>query len=444
MKEAFIYPNGITGRMLGIMMTHLYNIPIHYIDDSAPETSLQAHAKTLRERQITVLVPRSPYNEQTADVLCAKLRAEGIAYNDNALEELALQSIAAIDALLRKRQKPTIAIEMIGMADDKHIGLIDSELLSRNADVQILYLCGLPEPFAKVRAQIEGSGGGGRNCLVRALPCFYFHQLSSVQALIKTSMYFSNKNSHVPTFYLGHALVDWTNYQQNQLHLLQQESYDYACVAGEDFLPRSREDCYLHSGYLGFDRIAPDISGETFAPRNIVLFAPYNMDEMWKMFGLVKAALSEQGGIYDVRLRVRYRNVGEPSSHWDSEGMAQILAQLSCYSNFSIDENEHIVPQSYNETFCCVCGATTMCYTYPLLALRPSIVLADGARVLPSALGIVLETSAETQFMGILNRIYAEQETWHSTLLQYREQKIYHFGRASAWLADFVLKKLGL
>ncbi len=439
-KEAFIYPNGITGRMLGIMMTHLYNIPIHYIDDSSPESSLQAHAKTLRERQITVLVPRSPYNEQTADVLCAKLQALRIAYNDKALEECALQTIAAIDALLCKRQKPTIAIEMTGLADDKHIGLIDLDLLSRNADVQILYLCALPETLAKVRAQVENR----LNCLVFALPCFYFHRLSSVQALIKTSMVYATKNPDVPTFYLGHALVNWTNYSHEKLDLLYRDFHDYACVAGEDFLPNSYEDCYLPSGYLGFDRIAPDVSSETFAPRKIVLFAPYNMDEMWKMFGLIKAALSEREGIYDVRLRVRYRNVSEPSSHWDSEGMAQILAQLSHYPNFSIDENEHIVPQSYNETFCCVCGATTMCYTYPLLALRPSIVLADGAHVLPSVFGIVLETSAEAQFMEILNDVYTKQETWHSTLLQYRKQKIYHFGRASAWLADFVLKKLGL
>lgn len=437
METVYIYPHGVTGQILGTMIACLYDCPIHYIDDGAPETSLQAHAALLRERHITVLVPRSLDNTNTADVLCAKLRAEGIAYNDNALEEFALQTIEAIDSIVRERSKPTIAIEMTGIADDKHIGIIDSELLRLCDDVQILYLCKLPEPFAKVRAHIAGR----ENCFMFMLPYFYFKHLSSVQALITTTMA-ALKNPHVPTFYVGHALINWTSYSQEFLDS-KRDCYDYACVAGEDFAPKPPLDSHIPSGYLGFDRIAHALPSSLVLPpppRKIILFCPYNMNEMWKMFGFAKAALEH----YDVRFRLRYRHAGEPSSNWDNEGMEQILAQLLQYPNFSIDENKQITTQTYLETFCCVCGTTTMRYTYPLLALRPSIALADNPRALPRALGVVLDTNADMEFMEIVHGIYAAQQTWHESLLRYREQKIYHFGGASTWLAKFILQRLGL
>ncbi|MDA3968312.1 hypothetical protein [Helicobacter ibis] len=43
--------------------------------------------------------------------------------------------------------------------------------------------------------------------------------------------------------------------------------------------------------------------------------------------------------------------------------------------------------------------------------------------------------------MALIDEIYKNKDMWREKILEYRESKIYNFGSASAYLADFLSKE---
>ena len=68
-----------------------------------------------------------------------------------------------------------------------------------------------------------------------------------------------------------------------------------------------------------------------------------------------------------------------------------------------------------------------------------------GKSKIDDMLGINLSNyEAENNILEILEDIQANKESWSAKIQQYRDENVYNFGRASQWLADYLVAKYHL
>lgn len=163
------------------------------------------------------------------------------------------------------------------------------------------------------------------------------------------------------------------------------------------------------------------------------------MEELRQMSKMIQKILKK----YKVILRQRYEFLELPE-------YMEILSSFR--GDLCIDASESFLVSSYQESFCLICGKTTTKFTYPLLVKKPVIVLPHnrvhkmfGRSKIDDMLGINLSNyEAENNILEILEDIQANRESWSAKIQKYRDENAYNFGRASQWLADYLVAKYHL
>lgn len=173
-----------------------------------------------------------------------------------------------------------------------------------------------------------------------------------------------------------------------------------------------------------------------------MLIAPYDIEELRLFARIIQKILKK----YKVILRQRFEWL-EPSEY---PKYIEILKTFC--GDLCIDAGENFLVSSYKESFCLICGKTTTKSTYPLLTKKPVIVLPHKRP--EKWVGLEIDTIArinlssyevaENNILEILEDIQVNRESWSAKIQQYRDENVYNFGRASQWLADYLVAKYHL
>lgn len=418
-----VYPKGSTGEILGNMIEFVRGNPPRFIDDSICGGGLLDCKEEILKSGNPILLAwdkKSGWNDITMQSIIGKLQDLKIPYIENAMEQYANELVLKLkNQVLRKNPKYCVGIELGGMAEDKHIGILDDKLVEIFGDeVLIVYFCGRIESYRRIIQKIEFKN---LNAIAVCLSPYDLELVDFVDILCKVS--WTQKNSSVRTIEIGHSMNDFSQYPIDNYH----HYFDYLCITRKDFYPQResmRVQC-VKSGYLAFDRTCVEFSGG-----GGILFDAYNEYEFFIMLPLIKMALKK----YNVRFRARFFTQG---SHWKK--VEKDLATLNQNTNFIIDNSWKMSLESYQETFLLVCGATTMRNTFPLLTLCPSLVLSNKSDVLNENLGVTCELDIKPEeFLRQVEMIESAKEIWKKKILNYRESYVYNFGCASDYLANFI------
>lgn len=220
-------------------------------------------------------------------------------------------------------------------------------------------------------------------------------------------------------------------------------------------------------GYLGFDKIAKEVENLRAAlnknnTKNIesiniiesnftqnkyiqkikntkkaIVFAPYDNIEMKEFLALMKAALNND---YAVICRSR----GIVDKNWAEPEMKNAIEELLKYPNFELDSGWEMDASLYLRAFCFVGGKTTSCISFPIISLAPSIVMYE-KRIISEDLGVKFnEILKPKSFLEQVKKISQNQKQWAQKILNFRENNIYNYSKASEVLAKFMIDFLDL
>ncbi len=169
--------------------------------------------------------------------------------------------------------------------------------------------------------------------------------------------------------------------------------------------------------------------------KDSVLFAPYDEKELRLLLPFMKILLS------DYKVILRSRSFCEHS--WND--MQKIFDDLLADVHFSVDSSWQMQTKNYLDCFCLVCSLSTMRYSFPILALSPSLVLSDKKDCMNKHLGEIMPCDIDVlTFKGKIDALYANQSLWREKISLYRERNVYNFGHSSKWLAEFMIQKFNL
>ncbi|AWI33828.1 hypothetical protein CDV25_02920 [Helicobacter apodemus] len=177
-----------------------------------------------------------------------------------------------------------------------------------------------------------------------------------------------------------------------------------------------------------------EISRQEARVKKAVLFAPYDIAELELMIPYMRVI---QDLLPNVKVILRSRRFCE--NVWNSAYVKQMLKPLESAKNFFIDDSWQIQAQSYLDSFLFVCGKTTSKYSFPFLSLAPSLVLFTKEQVLDERLGKCLDTLSTKAFIKVVKAFQKEQRQWTEKIVRYRADNLYHFGKASEYLAEYIL-----
>lgn len=428
--KKYIYPKGITGELLGKMVEYVYGCEVCFIDDSSYNTSIEALRYEILSNNACVLVAwdkRSGLNDDTVKVLISKLKSFGINYDSDCYLNISKMVAKKLRQQIKSSgfEKP-VAIELSGLANDKHIGYLDDYLISLN--MEVVYLCGTVLAYDRVSKKIESDNLQSKTICV-CMPCYYLDLIDCVKCINKVS--WTNKNTSIPTICIGHSLGNFSTQNINEYF----QYFDYLCVASSKYLPNDynlssvggdNNVISLLSGYLGFDRVINEIYGTNILykidNKNSVLFAPYNKYELEKFIPLIEAILPY------FKVIVRSRLVCE-------RGFWSDINTIFCNNdNFTIDDSWEISKDTYIKSFAMVCGATTSKNTFPLISGSPCVVFGD--YFIDDRLGVNLHEAK--YFLEIINNIYYSKHDWAKKITEFKDEEIVNFGSASKFVANFI------
>ncbi|WP_104722790.1 hypothetical protein [Helicobacter mesocricetorum] len=179
------------------------------------------------------------------------------------------------------------------------------------------------------------------------------------------------------------------------------------------------------------------VMGKEYGDKKAVLFAPYDIEELELMIPYMRTM---QTSLPEVNVILRSRSFCE--NIWKSAYVEEKLKTLESSKNFFIDDSWQIRPQSYLDSFLLVCGKTTSRYSFPFLSLSPALVLFAKEKVLDEELGKCLESLTPEEFIQIVKTFQKEHQQWAKSIARYREDNLYHFGKASEYLAKYLLRNL--
>ncbi len=428
--STYIYPAGVTGKVLGGMVEYVTGKKPIFIDDNIGTCGIRDYAKVILSQGASVELAwdkRSGLNHQTIFKLQDKLRELSIPYCEDSMLFYARESVKKLKSRITlKGWKQVLGIELGGMAEDKHLGFLDDKITEfSKGGIKIVYFCGTSEAYQRIQEKIFQES---LDSLAIFLPCFYLDLVDCVDVLCKVS--WTPKNTKISTIIVGHSLADFSSLSLKE----QKEKLDYLCIASPRFMPSGGGGEFIPCGYLGFDRMVREISRQEARVKKAVLFAPYDIAELELMIPYMQAI---QDLLPNVKVILRSRSFCE--NVWNSAYVKQMLKPLESAKNFFIDDSWQIQSQSYLDSFLFVCGKTTSKYSFPFLSLAPSLVLFTKEQVLDERLGKCLDTLSTKAFIKVVKAFQKEQRQWTENIVRYREGNLYHFGKASEYLAEYIL-----
>lgn len=232
--KKYVYPKGIAGELLGQMVSYVYDCEICFIDDSCIDTSLESFKHELIANDETIFLAwdkRSTLNDSTARILIDKLNVYGIRYYDDSFFMVSkMLANKLYNQIKDKKWDKVVAIEVSGMANDKHIGFLD-DCLMRN-DMKILYLCGTNLAYNRVINKIK-TNNLEEVAFAVCMPCYYLELIDFVRCITKVS--WTYKNNYIPTICIGHSLSDFSNINLD----LYSKNFDYLCISGKCYMPNN-------------------------------------------------------------------------------------------------------------------------------------------------------------------------------------------------------------
>ncbi|MDE5603561.1 MAG: hypothetical protein K2I71_06575, partial [Helicobacter sp.] len=350
----YIYPKGVSGEQLGVMMEELDNYKPIFIDDSKEETSFEALKEDIIANNAMVYVALSKLNpsyEENLSSIVAKLQRHQIPYILDGLEEYVRRSILKVQKeIVDKQWRGVFYLVMPDFAKDKHFGFLDDAIIQQGG--KVVYICTQRDSYARVLAKRDKE-----NSKVLYFSYEFLFLIDFPCVMCVTGNYNFHKNTQV--IFIGHSINDY-----NQTDLSSLKDYK-VCVAGKQFMPKNNAYNieFLKCGYLGYDLVYQELkSKERKLERKSVLIAPYDLEELAAMKLYIKSILEK----YPVILRYRYE--------WGKDHIPFIESFLED-ENFSIDNSNPMDSSSYIKAFCLVCGMTTSKYSFPLISLSPCMVL---------------------------------------------------------------------
>lgn len=421
----YVYPYGISGKQLEWLIKYTDNISIKPIDDSVDEMSLEALKNEILANNGVVYLALSslPSNyEEIREKLIKKLKDNNIPYKDGEILNYAKKAIQKLKQECKNKGWDRIfTLVLPDFAKDKHFGNLALELEKRGE--KILYFCAQEGSFLRALENRDES----KNCILY-LSYEYLYLLDFTTAICVTGKYNVHKDSKV--IFIGHGMVNYGGYDDK--YALQNFISSYLCVVGDEFMPNDsvkNEFKIIKSGYLAYDRDVQKLQEVEFS-KDCILFAPYNLDELESVKPLIKEVSTK----YKVILRHRYE--------WEESHLKVLGDLVDCVD---IDMSVPMDYAVYGKSFVLVCSKTTTKNSFPLMALSPSVVIRPSwdYKDINENLGIVIENTSAVggAFMALIDEIYKNKDMWREKILEYRESKIYNFGSASAYLADFLSKE---
>ena len=422
--KKYIYPAGITGHYLAWLMRFLYgDVEIEFIDDSDHKTSLENFVKRNQDKEAVAHLALSAlatnYENKLAHMK-QRLEQLGVAYDDRSLEWHIQKVCDKVKQEFIRDEKVVVMIcERLG--GGKHNGFLCDELLKRG--VKVVLLCTDRSIYEKLKIH------DSERCLVLYWLGVYLKYIDFGELLLENSDFGLR---HKNLIHIGHCYGNYAS-------LIEYEHIKAVCVFDKKHLKQEREE-YIPSGYLGFDAMLDKINAVSVDEVNSVLLAPYDMEELRLMLPMIQKILKK----YKVILRQRYEFLELPE-------YMELLKGLR--GDLYIDAGESFLVSSYKESFCLICGKTTTKFTYPLLTKKPVIVLPHngahemwGGLKIDDMLGVNLNSydKVEDNILEILEDIQANRESWSTKIQQYGDENVYNFGKASQWLADYLVKKYHL
>ncbi|MCI5967955.1 hypothetical protein [Helicobacter sp.] len=255
----YVYPSGWTGKLLAAMVEYVDGVCPKLVDDAVFGSGLLDYKEEILKTHSIVLLAwdkKSGWNDSTMQQLVMKLQKFGIPYEENAMEQYALKVVEKLKAnVLSKGIRRCVGIELGGMAEDKHIGLLDDllvEIFGKN--VLILYFCGFIESYKRILRKIKNNN---IPALAVCLSPYDLAMVDFVDVLCKVS--WTLKNPSVKTIEIGHSMSDFSKMDLDQY----EEYFDDLCIASSDFYPKTKPQMItcLKSGYLAFDRTCAELVG---------------------------------------------------------------------------------------------------------------------------------------------------------------------------------------
>lgn len=450
--QHFIYPKGITGEQLSIIMKELDGIDAHFIDDSIEELSLEVQRHNIKPNDIVHLaLGAGPNYKDNFARITHKLQLHNIPYVTNT-REFVVRYVEKIKSDFENLGiTKFVGLSLDGFICNKHFGRLGIALANRFSNNTgggggqngIIYLCADRDSYAQYLKE---------QCAI--IKCFYisgdYWELLNVDIMVITSDHrqMGLKFNAANTIAIYHGLMDFsdTNDPYN-LQLLKQTNY--IGVAGPKFTPSPIPGLtIINCGYVGFDlpyEKIQNLAKLKHFERDSVLFMPrpYSEDSPTKeaetMLPYIRSLLPHFRVIFKVK---------EPYV----TQMDAVIEEFKGESNFFIDRNPGASAESYLRSFCMVCSSTSAKRSYPMLSLCPSIVLPFLERLkyakvigdkVDESIGINLDTYITPQEMlEIVRDIHSNLDKWNTKIQKYRDENIYNFGYASEALAEDIVKIL--
>ncbi|WP_104722789.1 hypothetical protein [Helicobacter mesocricetorum] len=229
----YVYPAGVTGKILGGMIEYVTGRAPIFIDDNIKDCGIEDYAQAILSQGANVELAwdkRSGLNHQTILKLQHKLTKLSIPYREDSMLSYAKESVKKLKAQISlKGWRQILGIELGGMAEDKHLGFLDDKIteLSKGS-VKIVYFCGTFEAYQRIQEKIFQES---LDSLAIFLPCFYLDLVDCVDVLCKVS--WTPKNPKISTIIVGHSLADFSSSSLKE----EEGKFDYLCVASPKFMP---------------------------------------------------------------------------------------------------------------------------------------------------------------------------------------------------------------
>ena len=429
-NKVYVYPKGQTGEMLGNMIEYCDGIKVDYIDDGVSGIRLEdLKDEILVNSGVMHLAwdKRSGLNDATIEKLITKLDGLELSYLSDSIEYYSNKTLQILQKTFIDRVRyKVVGIELGGLANDKHVGYLDDELVKefQDGDLQIVYFCALNRSYEKMQKKIRELG---LNAIAVCFPTYYLDWIDCVDVLTRVT--WTGKNKNVISVMIGHGLVDYSAYDAEGWS----QFADYLCSPSKKLMPKNsiQNMPYIDTGYLGFDTVAKKLANYTtniHQQREIILFIAFDQKELSQMIPFMQEATKR----YFVILWIGTLGDG---NNWTK--IDKILGDLKQSENFSIDYDWELSLDSYMNSLLLICGVSSTKITYPLITLKPSFSFSKARWV--AELGEVCDWEISPKdFIREVDKIISKKDEWKQRILKYRNENIYNFGHASEYLAKYI------
>lgn len=200
----------------------------------------------------------------------------------------------------------------------------------------------------------------------------------------------------------------------------------------------------IKGGYPSIDRQSETLI-DFNVKRDTVIFAHLPVDNNNQRFKRLITDLLENG------FRVMLKAV---TPHFEcAEEESNFSKHFMHYPNFMYYTEPRLSKEEQERAITIIAQATSMGYSFPALCKRPSILLYPSRSLIPSdklqrdtyyndKLHIRIFEEEDAKFIDIVRRLANDkqyQQEWRSKIEDFCQNDIYHYGNASAYLANWIM-----